>query len=182
MQLRHSVLDSPVGPLTVVLDDDGALAGLYYLPGHVPSPRASALGHPAPPDDPAVQRAAAAVGAYLAGEVDAVDLPISPAAGTPFQLAVWEQIAAVPRGAVMTYGEIAAAVGRPTAVRAVGQAVGRNPVSLAVPCHRVVGHGGRVTGYAGGVERKRWLLALEAGQPLPDLPPDLLGPQPAAAP
>lgn len=83
--------------------------------------------------------------------------------GTPFQQAVWQQLQRIPAGRTCSYGELAAAIGRPAAVRAVGAAVGRNPVSVLVPCHRVLGHGGALTGYAGGLPRKLALLAAEAG-------------------
>lgn len=163
-QLHHARTDSPLGPLVVVVDDDGALAGLYYADGHTPAPRPAALGGCADPGDPRISAVTSAVLAYLGGESDVLDVPLSSAAvpgATDLQRAVWAQIAAIPRGETRTYGEVAAAVGKPTAVRAVGQAVGRNPHSLVVPCHRVVGSGGRITGYAGGVEVKRRLLELE---------------------
>ena len=85
--------------------------------------------------------------------------------GTPFQVAVWREIARIPYGETITYGDIAAAIGKPGASRAVGAACGQNPFSIVVPCHRVVGQGGAITGYGGGVWRKRWLLDFERGQP-----------------
>ena len=100
---------------------------------------------------------------YFAGSRRSFDLPLVPA-GTPFQSRVWEALARIPWGTTVTYGELAARVGRPGAARAVGAAVGRNPISIVVPCHRVVGAGGALTGYAGGLDRKAFLLALE-GQP-----------------
>jgi methylated-DNA-[protein]-cysteine S-methyltransferase len=179
--LRHARTDSPLGPLVVVVDDDGALAGLYYADGHTPAPRAAALGGCAAPDDPQVAAVVSAVLAHLQGGSDALGVPLSWAAvpgATDLQRAVWAQVAAIPRGETRTYGEVAAAIGRPTAVRAVGQAVGRNPHSLVVPCHRVVGSGGRITGYAGGVDVKRRLLELEGvtlaagpAAPAPGAPP-----------
>lgn len=180
--LRHARTDSPLGPLVVVVDDDGALAGLYYADGHTPAPRPTALGGCADPDDPQVRAVTSAVLAYLRGESDVLEVPLTSAAvpgATDLQRAVWAQITAIPRGQTRTYGEVAAAIGKPTAVRAVGQAVGRNPHSLVVPCHRVVGSGGKITGYAGGVEVKRRLLELEGvtlgtadatGTPVSDAP------------
>lgn len=162
--LRHARTGSPLGPLLVVVDDGGALAGLYYADGHTPAPRPAALGGCADPGDPQVAAVTAAVLAHLDGGSDELEVPLSWAAvpgATDLQRAVWAQVAAIPRGETRTYGEVAAAIGRPTAVRAVGQAVGRNPHSLVVPCHRVVGSGGRITGYAGGVDVKRRLLELE---------------------
>lgn len=163
--LRHASVDSPVGVLRVVVDADGSLAGLY-LPEHRPAPRSEALGvevpGPAVAQDAALAAAVAAVLAHLDGAAASVAVPVAEVAGTEFQRAVWARVAAIPYGETATYGQLAAAVGRPTAVRAVGAAIARNPVCLAVPCHRVVATGGAVTGYAGGVELKRWLLDLEA--------------------
>ena len=158
---RHTTTDSPIGPLTLVVDAGGTLAGLY-LPDHVPAPDPGGFGPALPVDDPAVAPLVAAVLAYLDGSSRGLEVPLAPATGTPFQLEVWRQVAAIPYGQTRTYGEVAAAAGRPGAHRAVGAAGGRNRQCLAVPCHRVVGTGGAVTGYAGGVERKRWLLRLEA--------------------
>ena len=102
-----------------------------------------------------------ALHAYLSGRLDALrDVPVD-LRGTRFQERVWEALREIPAGSTRTYGEIARAIGRPTASRAVGAASGRNPVALIVPCHRVVGADGALTGYAGGVERKRWLLTHE---------------------
>ena len=154
----HTVVDSPVGALTVV-DDDGALAGLYmadqrHLPDH------ASFG----PRDDAVQPALREqLTAYFAGELREFDVPLA-VTGTAFQQAVWSALREVPYGSTCTYGDLAAAIGRPTAVRAVGAANGRNPVCVVVPCHRVVGSSGAMTGYAGGIERKELLLALERGR------------------
>ena len=102
---------------------------------------------------------------YLGGELDALDsLPVD-TRGTSFQQRVWSELRTIPAGSTCSYGDLARSIGRPTASRAVGAANGRNPVALVVPCHRVVGSDGSLTGYAGGVERKRWLLAHE-GAPL----------------
>lgn len=103
---------------------------------------------------------AAAVDAYFAGEEVAFDLPLD-LRGTELQRQVWETLLACPYGRTTTYGEVAQQVGRPTAVRAVGGAIGRNPVAIIVPCHRVIASNGSLTGYAAGMERKRHLLALE---------------------
>jgi len=179
MALRHTTTESPIGPLTLVVDDEGALAGLY-LPDHVPAPTPARLGERAADDDPALVRAAAAVRAYLDGSAPAVDVPLAPPAGTAFQQRVWQEVAAIPRGQTRTYGEVAVAVGNPGAGRAVGAAIGRNPQCLAVPCHRVLGRAGAVTGYAGGVERKRWLLALEGVEVVSDESRTQQGSAPAA--
>lgn len=158
--------DSPLGRL-LLLAEDGALVGLYY-PDH--------LRGRAPTDDGAVDggtvdggtadhrvfdAARDQLGEYLAGGRRRFDLSVT-AAGTPFQQRVWAAMRDIGYGEVATYGDLARAVGRPGAARAVGSAVARNPVSIVLPCHRVVGSTGRLTGYAGGTDRKRHLLDLEA--------------------
>lgn len=151
----HTIVDSPVGPLTLV-DDDGALAGLYMADQrHLPA--AASFG---PRDDEVQPALREQLTAYFAGELREFDVPLA-VVGTPFQQAVWAALREVPYATTCTYGDLAMAIGRPTAVRAVGAANGRNPVCIVVPCHRVVGSGGAMTGYAGGVERKQLLLALE---------------------
>jgi methylated-DNA-[protein]-cysteine S-methyltransferase len=109
--------------------------------------------------------AAEALSAYFERGEWPRDLPLDLSAGTPFQRAVWRALLALPPGRTCTYGAIALQAGRPAAVRAAGAAVGRNPVSVLVPCHRVLGHGGALTGYAGGLDRKRALLAHEGALP-----------------
>ena len=153
----HTVTDSPVGPLTLVAED-GVLAGLY-MDGqrHLPGPVAFGAR-----DDAALPDVREQLAAYFVRDLKEFDLPLA-TGGTPFQASVWAALREVPYGATCTYADLAAAVGRPTAVRAVGAANGRNPVCLVVPCHRVVGADGSLTGYAGGVERKQWLLDLERG-------------------
>ena len=111
--------------------------------------------------DPLLLDAADQLRAYFAGELREFDLPLAPR-GTPFQLSVWDAVSAIPYGSTATYAEIGAAIGRPSACRAVGAANGRNPLPLIVPCHRVIGAAGALTGYGGGLERKRSLLDLEA--------------------
>lgn len=151
----HAVVDSPVGPLTLV-DEQGALAGLYmHEQKHLPD--RSRLGDRDDRVQPALREQ---LPAYFAGELREFDVPVS-LTGTPFQQAVWSALRRVPYGTTWTYADLAVALGRPTAVRAVGAANGRNPACLVVPCHRVVGSSGSLTGYAGGVERKAFLLDLE---------------------
>jgi methylated-DNA-[protein]-cysteine S-methyltransferase len=111
--------------------------------------------------NPLLLDAAHQLRAYFAGKLREFDLPLA-ARGTPFQRQVWEAVSAIPYGSTATYAEIAAAVGRPSACRAVGAANGRNPLPVIVPCHRVIGVAGGLTGYGGGLERKRSLLDLEA--------------------
>jgi methylated-DNA-[protein]-cysteine S-methyltransferase len=147
---RHDVVDTPIGPLTLEASERGLSA--IRFPG----------AEPAGDRDPgALEAAAAQLREYFAGERTAFDLELD-LGGTPLQRAVWERLQAIPYGETVTYTELAQAVGRPTAVRAVAAAVGRTPVPVVVPCHRVVGMNGSLTGYAGGLERKRALLDLEA--------------------
>src|SRR3954449_10842105 len=152
-----TAISSPIGDLTLTAGDRG-LTGLYM---HHHRHR--------PPLDPAAKRAAAPfeevrwqLAQYFAGERTAFDLQLDPA-GTPFQRAVWDALLEIPYGETTSYGELARRLGRPAASRAVGLANGRNPISIVVPCHRVVGASGSLTGYGGGIDRKRFLLELESG-------------------
>lgn len=144
--------ETPFGPMA--LEGETALTRLW-LPGTLPDLRGRGE------ETPLLRAAREALLAYFAGERRDFDLPLAPA-GTDFQRAVWDALRAIPYGQTRTYGEIAAAVGRPKAVRAVGQANHVNPLPIFIPCHRVVGKGGALTGYAGGLDLKRALLALEA--------------------
>ena len=146
--------DTPFGPMA--LEGEAALTRLW-LPGTLPD--LDGRGE----ETPLLRAAREALLAYFAGERRDFDLPLAPA-GTDFQRAVWETLRAIPYGQTRTYGEIAAAVGRPRAVRAVGQANHVNPLPIFIPCHRVVGRGGALTGYAGGLDLKGALLALESGK------------------
>jgi methylated-DNA-[protein]-cysteine S-methyltransferase len=151
----HTVVDSPVGPLTLVADD-GALTGLY-MDQQRHRPAAETFGDR---DHEPFAEAAAQLAEYFAGRLTDFDLPLA-LAGTPFQRQVWDALRAIPYGRTVSYGQLAQRLGRPSAARAVGLANGRNPVGIIVPCHRVVGAGGALTGYGGGLERKRQLLDLE---------------------
>ena len=155
----HTVIGSPVGPLTLVACG-GALAGLYMqVRGHEPG--AAVVGEPASADaDPVLGEAASQLKAYFAGQLTAFDLPLL-LQGTGFQRAVWAALRQIPYGRTISYGELATRIGQPSASRAVGLANGRNPVSIVVPCHRVIGADGSLTGYGGGIDRKRFLLAME---------------------
>ena len=157
----HTVLDSPLGPLTVVVEDDHVV-GLYVEQGLAKAlERSAVLGTPSQPQDvPLLQAVADQLAAYFRGELTDFDLPVAPA-GTPFQQRVWEALTEIPYGETRSYGQLALAIGNPAASRAVGAANGRNPVSILVPCHRVVGSTGRLTGYAGGLTTKEQLLAHE---------------------
>lgn len=148
---------SPVGELTLVASDSGLAAILWEDddPARVRlAPRVET------PDHPVLRETARQLGQYFAGERWAFDLPLD-FHGTDFQKAVWQALLAIPFGETRSYAEIARAVGRPTAFRAVGAANGRNPISIVAPCHRVIGTNGALTGFAGGIEAKRTLLTLE---------------------
>ncbi|OOL30462.1 cysteine methyltransferase [Rhodococcus rhodochrous] len=152
----HTVVDSPIGPLTLVRTD-GALSGLYLAEHrHRPGPRT--LGDVAATG---FEEVTEQLGEYFAGQRTEFTVPLA-LHGTAFQLRVWQALRTVAYGTVCTYTDLAAAVGHPTAVRAVAAANGRNPVSIVVPCHRVIGRDGSLTGYAGGLARKRYLLDREA--------------------
>jgi methylated-DNA-[protein]-cysteine S-methyltransferase len=148
---------SPLGPVLLAATPRG-IAGIWFE-GQRHGPDASQWA--AQPENRLLQRAAAQLDEYFAGKRDCFDLPLDLQAGTPFQQAVWQALLAIPQGHTTSYAELGRRLGRPTAFRAVGAAVGRNPVSIVVPCHRVLGSGGGLTGYAGGLERKSALLQLE---------------------
>ncbi|MFB7914269.1 methylated-DNA--[protein]-cysteine S-methyltransferase [Streptomyces sp. NPDC056061] len=155
---RYTVVDSPYGPLTLVATD-GTLSGLY-MTGQRHRPAEETFGEPDPgPFTEAVRQ----LDAYFAGELRVFDLPLH-LDGTPFQRAVWEQLRRIPYGETRSYGELAEFLGKPGASRAVGLANGKNPVGIIVPCHRVIGASGSLTGYGGGLDRKQRLLAFEKGE------------------
>ncbi len=154
---RWTSVDSPIGPLLLTASDRG-LTGVY-MEVHRHGPGGPRLGWER--DDAAFATAHRQLDEYFAGERTSFDLPLDPV-GTPFQLVVWEVLRTIPYGEVRSYGEIAVQIGRPGAARAVGLANGRNPISIIVPCHRVIGASGALTGYGGGLERKQHLLQLEA--------------------
>jgi methylated-DNA-[protein]-cysteine S-methyltransferase len=152
----EAAIETPLGALRAATDGRAITALAFGRGAAAPS------AHEAPRDARALLAALrAALDAYFAGEEEGFALPLAPA-GTPFQHAVWDALRAIPYGATASYAGIARRVGRPRAVRAVGAANGRNPIAILIPCHRVIGSGGALTGYAGGLERKRALLALEA--------------------
>ena len=150
---RFVVVQSPVGDLTLT-EENGALTGLYFGRRSLEGEEGlTAL----------LEKASRQLEEYFAGKRKQFDLPLS-LRGTEFQRQVWAALRDIPYGETRSYGQIAQAVGRPKAVRAVGMANHRNPISIIVPCHRVVGSDGSLTGYGGGVEAKRFLLALERGE------------------
>ncbi|MER6526561.1 methylated-DNA--[protein]-cysteine S-methyltransferase [Streptomyces sp. NPDC001508] len=152
---QHTVIDSPYGPLTLVADD-GTLCGLYMTEQRHRPPEETFGAR----DDTLFGAAEEQLAAYFQGELTEFTLELR-LPGTSFQRSVWEQLTRIPYGETRTYGELADALGNPNASRAVGLANGRNPVGIIVPCHRVVGSDGSLTGYGGGLERKRRLLDFE---------------------
>ena len=148
---------SPLGTMLLAASERG-LAGAWFMgqrhgPEGIPWPEVA--GHPV------LGLAAGQLDEYFAGRRSRFELPLDLAAGTPFQQSVWQALLAIPAGHTSSYAELGRRLGRPQAARAVGAAVGRNPVSIVVPCHRVLGTAGALTGYAGGLERKTALLQLE---------------------
>ncbi|MEB2318899.1 MAG: methylated-DNA--[protein]-cysteine S-methyltransferase [Pseudomonadota bacterium] len=152
---RH--IDTALGPMVVALGVDG-LAGLWFVDQrHYPA----MVGWPGDAADPLFDAVAGQLDEYLRGERRRFELPLDLSRGTAFQQTVWRALLGIPHGASSTYGRIATAIGRPAAARAVGAAVGRNPIGIIVPCHRVFGADDSPTGYAGGIERKLALRRLE---------------------
>lgn len=153
--MLYTTMDSPIGEL-LLLGDGDALHGLYMQD----APRPTALEPGWREDRGAFADVRRQLGEYFAGDRTAFDVRLA-VGGTPFQRAVWRGLRGIPYGETITYGELARRIHRPSAVRAVGLANGRNPISVIVPCHRVIGADGTLTGYGGGIERKRLLLELE---------------------
>lgn len=164
----YAVVDTPVGELTLVGGPGGenVLAAIYF-PDHARRPDAAGFG---PRDDDAFPTARDQLAEYFAGVRTSFDLELAPR-GNEFQRKVWQLLTTIPYGQTRSYGQLAAQLGDPGLARAVGAANGRNPLSIVVPCHRVVGHDGSLTGYAGGLARKAFLLQLE--QPAGDRRPTL---------
>lgn len=156
----HTRVDSPIGPL-LLLAEQGRLSGLY-MGEHQGGPAESQLGRH---DDAFFVSVREQLAAYFAGELRVFNLD-AVGQGTLFQQKVWSALCEIRYGETISYGELARRIGQPTAARAVGLANGQNPISILVPCHRVIGANGALTGYGGGIERKRWLLAHEARQGL----------------
>jgi methylated-DNA-[protein]-cysteine S-methyltransferase len=159
MTLLSTRIPSPVGPLLLVADDTH-LRGLWFdKPRHPPRCIEWVEG-----DNKILHEARVQLDAYFAGERRAFDLPLRPI-GTDFQREVWTMLTRIPYGETWSYGDMARRIGKPDAVRAVGAANGRNPISIVVPCHRVIGSDGSLTGFGGGLPTKQFLLALEGALP-----------------
>ncbi|GAB3686240.1 methylated-DNA--[protein]-cysteine S-methyltransferase [Salinisphaera aquimarina] len=155
MTIYFSTMDSPVGAL--LLTGDGRSLTMLSMSDQDDAPRPQADWQR---DDEVLAEPRAQLSAYFAGERHSFDLPLDPA-GTDFQRRVWRALRDIPCGATESYGALAQRIESPGASRAVGLANGRNPIAIIIPCHRVIGANGRLTGYAGGLERKRWLLTHE---------------------
>jgi methylated-DNA-[protein]-cysteine S-methyltransferase len=158
METCFTWMESPLGKLLLAADDDGLIELAFDK------------GRTAPVVDPSWNCGGAALRepvrqleAFFAGELRGFDLPLKPQ-GTPFQERVWTLLRDIPYGETISYGELARRVGDPAASRAVGLANGSNPIAIIIPCHRVIGSNGKLTGYGGGLENKRWLLDFERGQ------------------
>jgi methylated-DNA-[protein]-cysteine S-methyltransferase len=173
--MRYTVIESPVGELLASADEARQITGVHFLseaegPGsaaygrlrHSPGGRTPARDSNWVRDERALEPLRGQLEEYFAGERQEFDLDLAPG-GTPFQMQVWRALREIPYGETASYGEIAAAVGQPGAARAVGGANNRNPIAIVIPCHRVIGSNGTLTGYGGGLPRKQQLLALEAG-------------------
>ena len=156
MTVLYTTMPSPIDEL-LILADENRLVGLVMLPHPEPGPDWARADH-----DPFLVEARHQLGAYFAGERTDFELPLAPE-GTPFQQQVWAALREIPYGQTISYGELARRIGNPQASRAVGLANGRNPISVIVPCHRVIGANGALTGYGGGLGRKQVLLSLEQG-------------------
>lgn len=159
MTTRHTQVETPLGELTVVAEDDG-VSGLYF-PGHTYLPDEALFGKAVEASqDALLDTAAAQLAEYFSGRRTSFDVAVT-THGDDFSEKVWAMLRQIPYGETTTYGALAARLGNPHLAQRVGQAVGHNPVSIIVPCHRVVGADGSLTGFAGGIERKRRLLELE---------------------
>ncbi len=154
--LDYDQFDSPIGPLVIAGTADALHHVVFDAARHRPAAAAQWRHHPV-----TLREARRQLLAYLAGELTTFDLPLAPR-GTAFQLRAWAALREIPFGQTRSYAQQAAAIGAPRAVRAIGAANGRNPLPIIVPCHRVIGADGSLTGFGGGIETKRWLLALES--------------------
>ena len=162
MSLSYKFVDSPIGKLKLVASDKGLVALLWEKE----NPRRVRLSEMAEePQHPVLLRTEKELEEYFAGKRKAFSVPLD-MRGTEFQKQVWEQLLAIPFGETRTYGQLADRLGNPRATRAVGAANGHNPIAILVPCHRVIGFSGKLTGFAGGLDAKAHLLKLERSEPL----------------
>ncbi|MFZ7096955.1 methylated-DNA--[protein]-cysteine S-methyltransferase [Luteimonas dalianensis] len=160
MTIHYTRIDSPIGPLLLAASDAG-MHTIEFQDAKHPVKRGDDWEQSA---HPLLERARRQLGEYFAGKRRSFNLPLAPQ-GTPFQRQVWQTLAGIGYGETLSYGQLAARVGRPTASRAVGAANGRNPLPIVLPCHRVIGADGSLTGFGGGLPTKRFLLRLEGALP-----------------
>ena len=164
ISIVQAVFGTPLGPVTLAATDRG-LAGLWFAgQRHLPAALAQPLlaaPWPHNPHHAVLQQAAEQLRQYFAGKRRHFDLPLDVSGGTVFQQTVWQALLTIEPGHTLSYSAVSQQIGNPTAVRAVGAAIGRNPISIVVPCHRVLGRNGSLTGYAGGLARKEALLRIE---------------------
>ncbi len=165
VELVSTIMDTPVGPITIVASDDGVRAILW--PGD-DAGRVPLSAVTPDPEHPVIAATVVQLGEYFDGDREEFDLPLDPV-GTDFQQSAWMALRAIPYGTTVSYGEQAARMGDRRKARAVGAANGRNPISIVVPCHRVVGANGALTGFAGGIDTKAWLLDHEQRHTVPGL-------------
>ena len=154
---KYTIYEGPEGPLLLAVDDAGRVLRLHFVDGALP------LEGEWVEDPAALNEMTRQLDEYFAGDRTEFDLELAPR-GTPFQLEVWQQLCRIPYGETISYGELAKRVDRPGAARAVGAANGQNPIAIIVPCHRVIGADGSLTGFGGGLPWKRWLLNREQPQ------------------
>lgn len=162
MDLYYAHIDTPVGQASLTADGGGALVEFYFLNEDSLKPKLGVPGMATLAPE-RLRDAERQIGEYFAGARRTFDLPVKPA-GTPFQQTVWRALRDIPFGETISYQQLAITVGDINAMRAVGAANGKNPVSLIIPCHRVIGKNGSLTGYGGGLPLKKWLLEFEAPQ------------------
>jgi methylated-DNA-[protein]-cysteine S-methyltransferase len=154
----YTQIDSPIGPL-LIAGDNHSLCRIEFIKSRRAHPPDPGWREDARPLEPAIRQ----LRAYFAGELEVFELPLAPL-GTPFQQNVWRRLSDIPYGETISYGELARRIGNPKASRAVGLANGSNPIPIIIPCHRVIGSNGKLTGYGGGLPIKEKLLALERRQ------------------
>ena len=158
---------SPLGTVAIAATDKG-LTGLWFTEGqrYLPLQLTGPAAWPEAHQHPVLTQVSRQLAEYFAGQRSHFDVPLDLGCGTAFQQSVWQALLAIPKGGTQSYGDVSRRIGHPAAVRAVGAAIGRNPVSIIVPCHRVLGGNGALTGYAGGLARKTALLELEGARPM----------------
>ena len=158
----QTTVASPLGTIVIAATDKG-LTGLWFTDGqrHLPPQLTGGAPWSENPEHPVLKLVSQQLTEYFAGQRSQFDVPLDLRCGTAFQQSVWQALLTIPQGGTESYGEVSRRIGKPAAVRAVGGAIGRNPVSIIVPCHRVMGSNGTLTGYAGGLDRKAALLRLE---------------------